>query len=228
MKRKLLLIPFLLGAVFNSTAQKKLTNQEIINSWCSSKEKRNTEKDSIHISFIQEVNKKVIELIDSLGRGNVDSILIYSKSYPGSYILNKPCFTTPYPEYIYVIWPVNGELNFKTIAGNCESGVGQLRSSEIFSYLAANKEDIINACIMPVILGAQRSTNKSIKYSMSMIDHEPNYSLVFKSGKIYRQLNFAESFLQNKKSLFWKYNLNLKAIYLWNLLEAEIGKSDKF
>ncbi len=228
MKQKVLLISILLGVVLNSTAQKQLTKQEIIDDWCSSKEKRYNKKDSINISFNPEVNKKITQLLDSLDQSNIDSILIYSKSYPGAHILNKPCFTTPYPEYIYIIWKTKGELNFKTISGDCIKSAVLLKSSEIFNYLSANKEGIFNTCIMPVIFSAQRVNNKSITYSLSTIDHEPNYLLGFKIGKNYNELNFAESFLENENSLFSKYNLSLKSIHLWNLIEAEIGKFDKF
>lgn len=207
-------------------AQTELTKQEIINAWCSSNASGVNTGDSLNVSYDQGVNKRVREFVDSLKRNNIDSIFIYTKSYPGGLIIDKPCFsfTSRYPIYTYIIWMFRTDLNIKTIAGNCENSATQINSPEIFNYYTTNKEEINKEYVMPVIFGAQRSKTNRITYSMSAIDHEPNYSLEIRFGETYKEVNFAESFLEVKESLFFEYNLGLKSIHLWNLIKTQTDK----
>ena len=208
------------NCVSNCAAQKNLTNQEIVD-LLRSERKMFYVKDSLLISIDEDVDKKVKLFISDLEQNRTAPFLIYSKSYPGSYLLNKPCFSTRYPEYIYIFWKSDNKLNLKIITGNCEKDTLLNCSTSAFDYFIINKKEISTEYIMPVIFAAYRVRPNVIKYSESIIDHEPYCSLIFKMGEMFKRIEFSESDLQNKRSLFYKYNLSLKSFHLWSLLEAQ-------
>ena len=217
MKRILIFASFFI-CTFNSKAQQKLTKEEILSSW-NYPEKSLKSRDLVSFSFSTDVSNRTRYIIDSLEHQKIDSVLIYSKHYPGSFLINKPCFTISHSEYTYIFWKSNDSIKLKALAGNCEKDTFFLGSIDIITYLGVQKSKISSECVMPVIFEAYREKNNIVKYSMSTIDHEPNYSIIFKIDKMYKIVSFAESYLENKKSIFWDYNLNLKSIELWNMLQ---------
>lgn len=211
----------LVGAI-NASAQQKLTKDEILESWSSSNHKANSTRDLKNTTFDQRTNTRINSFVDSLKQQNIDSIIIYSVSYPG-YVSLDGCFEYLYPIYCYIVWPSVKELNIKLIKGKCEASVTKIDSSGIFKFYLGNKEAIQKEDVMPAILGAYRNEEDHIIYSSSIVSHEPKYSLYFAIDKIFKEVSFAENDIQNDESLFHQYNLNLKSIQLWKLIEKEIG-----
>ena len=52
--------------------------------------------------------------------------------------------------------------------------------------------------------------------------HEPKYSLYYDINTSYNSLTFGESELEDKKSIFYNYNLELAAIHWWTLISKQI------
>jgi hypothetical protein len=51
---------------------------------------------------------------------------------------------------------------------------------------------------MPIIFGAELSNNKDVNYSISFINHEPKYSIIYNVGNDFKDIKFSESELEDK------------------------------
>ena len=77
--------------------------------------------------------------------------------------------------------------------------------------------------IMPVISTGEHQKDGRTRYTFSTVDHQPNYFLQLRIGMNIKEFNFAQDFLENKESLFYEYNLNLRVIELWKRLEKQVA-----
>jgi hypothetical protein len=76
---------------------------------------------------------------------------------------------------------------------------------------------------MSVIYGVVADDDK-LRISGSVIDHEPNYEILFQVGDKFKYLSFTESELTDMKSLFYDYNHNLTSYKLFGLIKNQTKK----
>lgn len=214
-----ILLSLLLFACHPGIAQTKMTNDEIIKFWSHFKEVQSKD-DYNNFTFNEEISKRIVSIIDSLKLSSIDTIIIYTKAYPG-YSSSDRCFEGLIPNYIYILWPSNNRLKVKLIKGKCEPLTDNIISTEIFDVYYRDKDIIETEIIMPVILKAEKTKEGRINYTMNSVNHEPTYSLHLRLKNRFKVLRFTQHDLQSEKSLFHQYNLNLKSIELWRLIEME-------
>jgi hypothetical protein len=224
MKLKIAIIIIILFLTNNNVSgQKSLTKEEIIKYWNASSNEKN-EDSAIIVNSSSGLNVYLIKLVDSLRSCKIDSVMVFSTAYPGySRILNT-CDTGIFPITTFVIYNKYGLTHIKKIKGACFFEISKLSSSHLFDYYNTNKDELKSEIFMPVIFSAQINKDKTISYTWSSIDHEPNYSFYYFIGGNIRSYQFCESYIEDKKSLFYDYNLNLAAFHWWQLVKTEIDK----
>src|SRR5438874_8841401 len=119
---------------------------------------------------------------------------------------NSKCDTGMFPITTFIILNKDGETNISKIKGACSTKFNASSTLHLFDYYNGNYKKIESEYIMPIIFSAEIYKDKSMSYSMSSIDHEPSYSFYFKIGNYQESLHFAESYIENNKSLFHEYN----------------------
>ena len=203
-------------------SQQKLTKDEIIKDWNLSSSSQ-TKDSSIIVNSDSVLNVRLTKLIDSLQANNIDSLIVFSTALPGYSSISK-CDTGMFPITSFIIWTKDNISHVKKIKGNCLSEINKDSLTYLFDFYGKNYKKIESEVFMPIILSAQMNSDKSISYSTSWIDHEPNYSFYYKIGKHQKSFQFCQSYLDNKKSLFHSYNLNLLAYRWWRQVKREIDK----
>ncbi len=211
---------FLFSAI--ASGQRKLTKEEIINYWTKHKTENSKDKDVLQVIGSDTIlYSRTLKLIDSLHSLGIDSVIIYTVAYPGYNGLDK-CKTGSYPIHSFVIWKSTNQTFAQRLEGNCKSNFDKINSTSIFDYYEKNFTTIASECFMPIILGAELSDSNGVKYSMSFINHEPIYSIIYKEGKDFKEKEFSESELEDKKSLFHDHNLNLKSYTWWEIIKRDL------
>lgn len=204
--------------------QKSLTKEEILKYWNSPSERQT--RDSIAIvNSDSALNVRLSKLVDSLQANNIDTLLIFSTAYPG-YISSSKCDTGMFPITTFIIWNKDKVTYIKKLKGNCLSEITKISSSHLFDLYSTNSQKLQSEFFMPVILGGQLNKDKTTTYSMSWIDHEPNYSFYYKIGQHSKSFHFCQSYLDNKESLFRDYNLSLSAYKWWQQVKKATDKID--
>lgn len=204
--------------------QRSLTQEEILRYWNSPSERKT--RDSIAIvNSDSALNIRLSKLVDSLQANNIDSIIVFSTAYPG-YISASKCDTGIFPITTFIIWNRDKITYVKKLKGNCSSEFITSSSANLFDFYRDNSQKLQSEFFMPVILGGQLNKDKTISYSMSWIDHEPNYSFYYKIGQHGKSFHFCQSYLDNKESLFKNYNLSLTAYKWWQKVEKVTEKVD--
>jgi hypothetical protein len=208
----------------NICGQRSLTKDEILSYWNTSYKKKN--KDSITIvNSTSALNAFLLKLVDSLRSNSIDSVIIFSMAYPG-FISSSKCDTGMFPITTFIIWNKNNLTNIRKIEGACFFDVVKFSSLHLFDYYGHVKDKIKSEYFMPVIFSGQINKDKTVSYSMSWIDHEPNYSFYYVVGSDSRSYQFSESYIADKKSLFHYHNSNLAAFHWWQLVKNELDKQD--
>lgn len=220
MKIIIIIIVEVLAGAFNAQGQSNLTKSEIINVWLSKTRIYNTFEDSGNATFSPSVSNEITFFIDSLKKSGIDNFIVYTEAYPG-YVSLNPCNDYIYPIYGYLLWTTDNYLAIKSIKGRCQSFATTIDSLNIFDFFRDNKDEIQNEIVMPVILSTAGS-GKNLTYTMSIIDHEPIYSLYLVSDNTFKTVNFTENDLLNENSLFHEHNATLKAIQLWKIIDRRI------
>ena len=183
--------------------------------------KSSTNKSLPFLASDSLLHDQTVQLIDSLHLIDIDSIVIYTVSYPG-YYSNDSCVSGSYPVTSFVIWMLNTNTYCKKLKGKCISNTIKIDSSKIFDFIKNNYSILTREIFMPVIYEAVQKRKNNIKYSMRMIDHEPKYSISYILNNIYENKEFTEIEISDNKSLFYKDNLNLKSHVLWMILKSEL------
>ena len=209
---------------YNVCGQKSLTNQEILRYWNASVNKTNENSITI-VNSSSALNTYLKKLVDSLRSNKIDSVIILSTAYPG-YINTSKCDTGMFPVTTFVIWNKNNLTKIRKIEGSCLFDVIKYPSLHLFEYYGNVKDKIKSENFMPVIFSGQINKDKTLSYSMSSIDHEPNNSFYYIVGSASRSFQFCESYITNNKSLFHYHNSNLTAFHWWQLVKNEIDKPD--
>jgi len=204
--------------------QRSLTKEEILKNWNSPSERQTRDSISI-VNSDSALNVRLSTLIDSLQSNNIDSVIVFSTAYPG-YISSSKCDTGMFPIKTFIIWVKDKVTYLKKIKGQCLSEISTSSSLHFFDFYNNHSEELQSEYFMPVVLGGQLNKDKTMSYSMSWIDHEPNYSFYYKIGRHSRSFHFCQSYLDNKESLFKSYNLSLSAYKWWQQVKKATEKID--
>lgn len=213
---------FLFSAIVSG--QKKLTEEEIIYYWTKTKPEIPKDKNVLPITgFDTTLHTRTIKLIDSLHALSIDTIVVYTVSYPGYYGSTK-CRTGLYPVNSFVIWKSSDETYTKRLEGNCNFNIAKISPTSLFEYYDKNYSTIKNEIFMPNIYGAELSDSNTVRYSAGFSFHEPQYSIIYRDGTAFSEIKFSESELEDKKSLFHDRNLNLKSYAWWKIIKRDLNQ----
>jgi hypothetical protein len=216
----IILLLYSLGPVY---CQQNMSKDEILNYFKKFEEKRSVNKDSIKfIRFNTELEQVVKNLTDSLEKANIDTLIIYSVSFPGSITAHYECINLLYPIDVYVFWKQGIDYFEKQIKYGCILETQKSMSSNSLEYYIKNQLDFNDDIFMPVIYSAVLKEDSIMTYSSGSVDHEPKYSLYLKCGENFTQKIFTEYEITNKENMFYEYNLNLKTYYLYKIIESQI------
>jgi hypothetical protein len=221
MKVTVILIPFFLLVSLIASGQRNLTKEEILQDYKTTHFKKHLSKDSIKLTWSDELNTKIIYHIDSLKKAGVDSLIVYSVSYPG-YAFRIDSCASKYGTSAYLIWKRQGKVLIEKFKGKCYSVFDNDKSQDIFTFYDTHHSQLNEEIIMPIIYSGQTSDKNGITYTTSMSFHEPKYSLYYDINTSYNSLTFGESELEDKKSLFYNYNLNLAVFHWWTLITKQV------
>ena len=200
--------------------QRELTMIEILRNW-------NLERNSnVIVNSSSTLNNRLTKLADSLQLEKVDSLIIFSTALPG-YSSTSKCDTGIFPITSFIIWCKDNITHIKKIRGNCSSENNVDSLSYLFNVSNEDYQKMDSEFFMPVILSGWMYKNKTVSYSMSWVDHEPNYSFYYRIGGKGKSFQFCQSYFDNRESLFRDYNLNLHTYYWWRLVKQAVDKIDQ-
>jgi len=218
-------IPFILFTFFFTaiaSGQKKLTKEEVLTYWTADKSENLKGKDVLqHTGGDTILCSRTLTLIDSLHRLGIDSVIVYTVAYPG-YSGSGKCQMGSYPVHSSVIWKHNNQTYAQRLEGKCHSTLYKIDSAGIFDYYNKNFTTITSEYFMPIILDAELSDDKIVKYTLIYSNHEPNYSIIYKDGHAFKEIEFSKSEVEDKKSLFHDHNLSLKSYTWWEIIKRDL------
>lgn len=220
MKIYIILISSFFLISISASGQRKLTKEEILQYFKTTHFKKHLSKDSIKLTWSDELNIKIIYHIDSLKKSGVDSLIVYSVSYPG-YVFRKDSCTSNYGTSAFLITKKHGKVTIEEFKGRCYSLIYSDKGKELFSFYDIHYSQLNEEIIMPIIYSGQTNDKGGITHTMSNSFHEPKYSLYYDIGASYSSLTFGESDLNDRESLFYNYNLN-SAVFRWWILITEL------
>lgn len=216
----LILSTFFFAAIVSG--QKKLTKEEILTYWTANKSENSKGKDVLqHTGGDTILYSLTLTVIDSLHRLGIDSVIVYTVAYPG-YSGSGKCQTGSYPVHSSVIWKSNKQTFAQRLEGKCHSTPYKIDSDSIFDYYNKNLTTITSEYFMPIILDAELSDDKIVKYTLIYSNHEPNYSILYKDGTAFKEIKFSKSEVEDKKSLFLDHNLKLKSYSWWEIIKRDL------
>lgn len=205
------------------SGQRSLTKEEIIKYWTTGDSNTSKVNTSIHIiANDTTLYKRTLKLIDSLHNQNIDSLLIYTIAYPGIFFLNSCRYSGEYPVITHFIWRNKNETYTTKLEGKCNSNITKIEYSDLFSFYRDNISFIKNEFFMPLINGAQFIDDNRIRYFMTNVNHEANYSIYYETGGIFKGITFDESWVSNNETIFGEYNHNLRTYTLWEIIKRNI------
>jgi len=202
--------------------QRSLTKDEIFKYWNLPSDKRIDS--NLVVDSDSALNVSLINLVDSFQASQVDSLIIFSTAYPG-YSSTSKCDTGIFPITSFVIWNKDGLTHIRKLHGNCISEITK-STLQLFDLFDNKRQKLESEIFMPVIFSGQLNKDETVSYSFSWIDHEPNYSFFYNIDGNSNSFHFCQSYLENKRSLFWNYNLSLSAYHWWQQVKNEIDKFD--
>jgi hypothetical protein len=204
------------GLVSWTAFSQQLSNDEIVNEY-----RKNQTTPRLDSLYRQNVYAGTRMLLDELLQNGVDTLVVYSVSFPGYIPIGKnDSCSTLHPTSTYFFWKKSGKYFFKVTDG-CKSR-SLNTTGKVVKFATAHFAKIKDEFFMDAITGATKN-GESLVVSESWVDHEPKYSLlVFVHGQ-YNYLTFNENGLTNKKSLFLDYNKELTSFELFELIKREIG-----
>ena len=122
MKTTVVFIPLLFGAFMFVSAQKYLSKEEILQDYKTSQIKGRVSKDSIKLTWSDELNIKLFNRIVSLKNSGIDSLVVYSVSYPGSAYRLDSC-SSKYSTSAYLLWKRQGTVTIEKFMGMCQFAI---------------------------------------------------------------------------------------------------------
>ena len=200
-----------------SFCQRRLTKDEILNTWTTFPTPTN--RDSL---FRFDIHTQTRVTLDKLLMSGVDTLVVYSVSYPGYSAMDSDHCSTMYPVDSYFFWRRQENDYVKEVNGKCERGQSTT-NDEVIRFVLENFSKMTDEFFMSVTYGVVADGGK-FRISCNVIDHEPKYEILIQLGNKFKHLSFTENELTNKKSLFYDYNHNLASYKLFGLIQTQTKK----
>jgi hypothetical protein len=100
-----------------SFSQRQLTKDEILKTWTTNQ--KPIDKDSL---FRFDIHAQTRATLDKLLMNGIDTLVVYSVSYPGYSKMDSDSCSTMYPVDSYFFWRRQGKDFVKKVNGKCEQG----------------------------------------------------------------------------------------------------------
>lgn len=197
----------------SSFCQRKLTKGEILKTIKAFENPVN--KDSL---FRFGIHSQTRVTLDKLLTNGVDTLVVYSASYPGYYQLKLDTCSTMYPIESYFFIRQKGKDFINSVNGQCEGGQSTT-DDKVIKFGVDNFSKLLEEFFMKVTFSAILDNGK-LRMSGSSIDHEPNYEILLQVGNKFKYFRFTDSELTDKRSLFYYYNQNLTCYKLFQLIRT--------
>ncbi len=223
MKQVFIFTLLFFGACIFLSAQRTLTKEEIFQRQKASFIKKRLPKDSTKFTWSDELNTKLRYQISSLKQLGIDSIVIYSFSYPGSSSKIDSCISK-YSTVAYLIWKQQAKVSVRKFNGVCQFDIANNKFDDIFTFYDSHYSYLRDEMFMPIIYSAQITDSNTITYSESISFHEPKYSLYYDISSTYNFFSFGESELNDNRSIFYSYNISLNVFQWWKLISEKVRK----
>ena len=194
--------------------QRQMTKEEIIKTWTTNQQPVN--KDSL---FRFDIHTQTRATLDKLLMNGVDTLVVYSVSYPGYSEIDNDSCSTMYPVDGYFFWRRQGKDFVKKVNGKCEQGQTKT-NDKVIKFALDNFTKMTNEFFMSVTYGVVADGDE-FRISGSVIDHEPNYEILIQLGDNFKYLSFTNSELTDKKSMFYDYNRDLTSHKLFRLIKTQ-------
>lgn len=209
-----LIIVLTSGTLF---CQRQMTKEEILKTWTTNQKPVN--RDSL---FRFDIHAQTRATLDKLLINGVDTLVVYSVSYPGYSEIDSDSCSTIYPVDSYFFWSRQGKHYLKKVNGKCTQGQS-ITNDRVIKFTLDNFSKMTDEIFMGVIYGVVADGDK-LRISGSVIDHEPNYEILIQLGDKFKYLSFTDTELTDKKSLFYDHNHNLTSYKLFGLIKTQTRK----
>ena len=209
-----LIIVLTTGTLF---CQRQMTKDEILKTWTSFQ--KPTNQDSL---FRFDIHLQTRATLDNLINSGVDTLLVYSVSYPGYSAMDNDSCSTMYPVDSYFFWRRDGKDYMKKVNGQCKERQS-IVNDKVTKFMLDNFSRMTDEFFMSVMYKVVANGDK-FQISGSVIDHEPKYEILLQLGDKFKYLAFTENELTDKKSLFYDYNQDLTSYKLFGLIKKQIKK----
>lgn len=211
----LILIQLLL--IVKSYGQQSLTSEEVIAIWKEAQPIPNI--DSV---FRWDVQLQTRTTLDNMLENGIDTLVVFSVSYPGYGTPDRDSCITMYRVNSYFFWQHQGKYYFKKVHGQCEykqsPADGEIISFSVKNYPKINDEFFMDSIHNVVKIGDR------FRAKTRTVSHEPKYSIVLVLAEKYKYLNFTENDLVDRESMFFEYNQKLTSFKLFTLINNQTEK----
>jgi hypothetical protein len=209
-----LVVAFSPGCVI---AQQKLTKAKILNE-C----RKNRATPDIDSIFRWDIHAKTRDVLDNLIKSGVDTLVVYSVSFPGYvYIGKRDSCTYQDPVNSHFFWKSGGKYLYSKAVGKCEAGTNNV-DGDVVKFAVNFYSKIEREFFMEAVSGGERRGDRVI-LKQSSVNHEPKYSILVLVGDQYNYLTFTENGLTNDSSLFLNYNKGLTSFRLFELIKTQVS-----
>jgi hypothetical protein len=148
----------------------------------------------------------VVSTIEKLKKSGIDTLGVYEERYIGS-LSQDTCLCGSIPWIVYLQWKRKGLTYNQKITECCKSDSIRIKSSPLIEYYIACKKLIEPEIILPVITGASKNIKGEFLYNTNLIDHTTQYSIYCSLNHDFKLTSFKQSYLDDKKSIFYQDNL---------------------
>jgi hypothetical protein len=209
-----LVVIFSSGGVF---AQQKLTKAEILNE-C----RKNRTMPDINSIFRLDIHAKTRGMLDNLIKSRVDTLVVYSVSFPGYDYIGKPDSCANRDQVnSHFFWKNSGKYLYRETDERCEARTDNV-DGDVVKFAVNKYSEIAREFFMDAVSGGERHGERVILKQIS-VNHEPKYSILVVIGDQYNYLTFTENGLTNNSSLFLNYNKGLTSFRLFELIKTQVG-----
>jgi hypothetical protein len=200
-----------------SFCQQKLAKDEILKNLTANQ--KPISKDSL---FRFDIHVQTRATLDKILMNGVDTLVVYSVSYPGYSEIDSDSCSTMYPVFSYFFWRRQGKDFEKKVTGKCERGQSTT-NDKVIRFVLDNFPKITTEFFMRVTYGVVADGDK-MRILRRTTNHEPKHKILLQLGDQFKCLSFTESELTDKKSLFRDHNRSLTSYKLFRLIKNQIKK----
>jgi hypothetical protein len=202
---------------FHGVIAQQLTKDEILNECI-----KNRTAPDIDSIFRLDIHARTRGMLDNLIRSGVDTLVVYSVSFPGYvYIGKRDSCTYHDPVNSHFFWKSDGKYLYSKAGGRCEGRTNNI-DGNVVKFAVNHYPKIEREFFMEAVSGGERRGDRFILKQIS-VNHEPKYSILVLVGDQYNYLTFTENGLINDSSLFLTYNKGLISFGLFELIKTQVS-----